>query len=340
MSKSNVYLLIVFAAQLGLGALTWTTCDALPEEAGEKRLLNFGLGDITAVEIIEKSYKETDPPKKISLEKKDGNWVVASAGGYPADGDKISGVLNKLIDLKVKDPIATDAANHESLKVGSKAYGRKVAIKTGATAKTLVIGSGAGGSVHVRFDGEADVFRARGLSVWSVSAGVSSYIDTTYIDVDADALHAVTVVNEKGHLTFTKDGGGSWVLGELPEKEALDQDKVKRFIDKVVSLNLKEPIGQEISPAFGLDSGAAVQLDYTEEGASQTIRFSIGGKKDDTSYFAKADGNDFVVSVSKSSVENLINKDALDFKAAEEEDGSGSQANNGTGAVNIPNLAP
>lgn len=317
MSKTNLYLTIMFFAQIGLGALTWTTCESTPEDTGEKELLAFASNDVTALEITEKPYKETDPVKKIALTKKDDNWVVSSAGDYPADKEKVDKVLDKLVSLKAGEPIATNAANHNALKVGDKDYGRKVSLKTKSGDKSLVIGDGPGQSVHVRTDGKPEVYRARGLSVWTLSTSLSSYLDTKYVEVDKDKLNSVTVTNKKGTLSFTKEGD-NWMLAELPPGKKLDQDKVKTFIGEVAKLTFNKPVGKDKKSEHGLDSGTTVRISYTEDDETKTLTYTIGAKKDDSYFYAKADNNDFVVTVSKWSTDEAREKAAEDFVQARE----------------------
>jgi hypothetical protein len=247
-------------------------------------------------------------------------------GEYPAEGSKVTEVLDKLEALEAGEPIAKESANHNALEVGEKAYGRKVTLKSGQEARTLILGQGPGGSVHVRFDGHNEVHRSRGLSVWDIRSGPSGYIDTKFVEVERDKLSGVTVTNEKGRLTFKKEGG-VWQLEELPEGKRLDESKVNTFIDEVARLDLEEPVGREPKPEYGLDHGTGVALTCSEGGESRTMRYTIGAKKDDATFFAKSDGNDFVVTVSKWRTDGVREKAAQDFAkeekaAGEEEKGS------------------
>jgi hypothetical protein len=262
--------------------------------------------------------------------------VVASAADFPADEKKVNEVLDKLVALKAKEPIATQTASHNALKVGEREYGRKVMLKTASETKRFILGDGPGESVHVRFDGKENVYRSRGLSQWAVKANLSGYIDTQYVDVDKDKLTRVTITHEKGTLTFTKQDD-KWTLVELPEGSEIDDVKVNTLMSEVSKFSLNEPVGKEIKPEFGLANGVKVQLDYVEEKepgetdaketdskekVSKSLSYTIGAKKDDTYFYVKADGRDYVVTVSKWSTDQVREKGAADFaKEKKEEDG-------------------
>jgi hypothetical protein len=121
------------------------------------------------------------------------------------------------------------------------------------------------------------------------------------------------VSNAQGRLSFAKQGD-SWTLGELPEGETLDQNKVKAFVNKVSNLNLEEPVGKEMKPEYGLREGAEVFLVSGTEADTVSKRYVIGAQRPgEQSFYAKADDNDWVVAVSKWSAEDTLKKGLADF---------------------------
>ena len=174
--------------------------------------------------------------------------------------------------------------------------------------------------MNLRYRGKNEVYRARGMSVWTINNNVRSYVNTKYVETDKDKLSQVVVSNPQGRLSFAKEGD-KWTLAELPAGETLDESKVKTFINKVSTLNLQEPIGKEATAEHGLSGGAEVFLVGSNEEGTETKRYVIGARRDEQSIYAKADDSDWVVTVSKWSAEDIRNKGAADFaKPAEKKE--------------------
>jgi hypothetical protein len=314
MTKTQKILLGALVLQLGLAAATYLTTRSAAGASAARPFLGVKASDVTGL-VIESGASEAGGGELVDLEKVDGQWVVASGGGFPAKADKVEELVKNLSDLAVHEPISTQPANHAELKVADAEFGRKVTLKTGASEKTFFVGSGDGPGVHLRNAGEPAVYLSRGISAWSVNASARNYVDTKYVEMEKDGLSAVTIVNTKGALTFKK-AGDSWTLAELPEGEALDADKAKAFVARAAKLSLEAPIGKEPKPEFGLGSGAKVTLVGTAEGKPKTVAYLIGSKASDKAYYAKADDSDYVITASKYAAEQLIDKSVADFVKA------------------------
>ena len=338
MTKTQKILIAALLLQIGLAVLTFATTRSAGAGAGAKPFLGIKAADVTDL-VIEAAAQEGGAPERIELAKKDGKWVVASGGDFPAKADKVEELVKNLTELAVRDPISTQAANHAELKVADQEFGRKVQIKAGAAEKTFFVGAGDGPGVHLRFANEAAVYQSRGVSVWSVSASARTYVDTKYVEMDKDKLAAVTVQNAKGLLTFKK-AGDSWTLAELPAGEAIDADKAKAFVAKAARLALEAPVGKEAKPEFGLGAGARVTLVGTADDKPKTLSYLVGAPADDKSFYAKADDSDFFVTVSKYAAEQLLDKAAADFVKPKPKEGGDSDSEPVPGADARPMPRP
>ena len=263
----------------------------------------------------------------VKLTKSDTDWHVASASNYPGKKDKVDEVLKKLLAIKVKSPIATQAANHNALRVGKDTYGKEVVVTAGSDIKKLTVGSGSGSAINVRFSDQNDVFQGRGISEYQLSSAARSYVETQYVKVEPDKVNAFQVTNSKGPLTFRKDGG-KWMLEQLPAGAELDESKVTSFLTSTARVTLDRPIGKEVKPEFGLDSGAKVEIQATVDEKPVTVSYKVGaqaGAADSDGFYVKAGDNDFVVVATKWATEGPRTKGAEDFVKKPE------QAQNGEG---------
>lgn len=318
MNKTHGILLGVLAAQIALAALTWSTGGGLGGRPDPEPLLGFEKGAVTALEITERPTAPDDEAETIRLEKSGDGWVVASAGGFPAKADKVDELVEKLVGIEIRRPVATRKASHNSLRVGEDVWGKKVKITAGGETKELVVGSGPGSTIHVRFAGADEVHRARGVTEYSISARVGSYVETQYVNVETDKLNEIQVTNAHGTLTFRKEGD-QWALAELPAGRELDQSKVKSFASSVARLSLKEPVGKEVKPEYGLDGGTKVVLVATVDDKPKTVTYTVGAEvADANAHYVKADDQDFVVLVSDWATKSAREKRVDDFLVKEE----------------------
>jgi hypothetical protein len=312
MSQMNKILVGLLAAQLALAALTWTSMASRPASSGSRPVFSFDADKVVALRVKARPKSGSDKEETVRLAKKGDQWVVADRDDFPADREKVRKVLDQLVKLKIGVALASNPANHNALKVGERDYDRVVTLETAKDEATVIVGSGPASSVNLRYKGKNEVYRARGISVWAINGSVRGYVDTKYVEADKDKLSQVVVSNERGRLSFAKQGE-KWVLAELPAGETLDENKVKTFINKMTTLNLQEPMGKELKAEYGLTGGAEVFLVGSGDEGTVTTRYVIGAKRDAQSLYAKADDNDWVVAVSKWSAEDIRNKGPADF---------------------------
>ena len=297
MSRTNQILAVALLIQAGLAVfmLSGTTGRASTDA---NVMLDLSADDITELVIEAKPRSDGKVLPPLDLKKQGDGWVVASAGGYPAKIEKIKELTTKLATLKVREPIATNAANHNALNVGEQSFAKKVKIVAGQTSKSLIVGSAKGSSIHARFADQDNVYLARGLSAFALSERPTTYVDTQYVKVD-DAS-AITVTNPGGTIHISKAEGGHYVVQELPADADVDDSRVKSFVNSATNVQLAEPVGKEIKPEYGLDGSTKVEITAGEK----TVSYVIGALKDEK-FYVKADNSDFVVLVSKWAVESL-----------------------------------
>lgn len=301
------------AVQALLAVVMWQTGGRAPGQT-PKPLLGFEEAAITGIEITGKPGVD-GTAESVKLTKSGSDWVVASAGNYPAKKEKVDEVVKKLAAMKVKSPLATQAANHNALRVGKETFGKELVVTAGSETKKLVIGSGSGTSINVRLAESNDVFQGRGLTEYQVSNTARTYVETQYIKADTDKVTALVVTNAKGTLTFRKEGD-KWALEQLPPGAELDESKVTGFIGSAVRLNLDRPIGKDVKPEMGLDAGVKVQIEATDGDKPVSLAYTVGaqaGAADSDGHYVKSKDNEFVVAATKWATESVRTKGADDF---------------------------
>lgn len=317
LNSTHSKLLALLAFQTALGAWTHLGDDG-GAPVGSKPLLALKVDEVTALEIASKPLDDADP-EAVRFERKDDGWVVATAGNFPAKTDKVEEVLGKILGLKVQKPIATSKANHNALRVGTRDYDKTVKIEAGGGAHELVMGSAKGSAIHVRKKTEDAVHYARGLTTWALSDQVSGYVDTAYVEVPADELVEVHLKNQHGQLSLVKDADGDWTLDPAPPGVPLKTTELRTFAAKAAKLTLSDPVGKTIDEAYGLGEKAVVVRLVREakaEGEEEPERSETSyrlGVEEDGKVYAKAASSEYVVKVSKWSVEKLLDAQFTEF---------------------------
>ncbi len=311
MNTTNKVLAGLFAAQAVLVALTWSAGSDGPDDDAAP-LIEAKKEDVGKLVITGKPAKAGETPDSVTLVRKGEGWVVGTADDFPADTKKVDEVLDKLLDARVRAPVANNKANHNALEVGDRAYAKKVELTIDGKPQAFVVGNAKGTSVHVRRADQDAVYLARGVSAWGLSERVRSYVDPDYVKVEEPT--EVQVTQGTRSITVVKDDKGDWRVNELPADADVDQSRVRSFVSSARSVQLAEPVGKTVEPAYGLGDEATVVTLRKEDG--ETI-YRIGAADDDA-FYVKAEGNDYVVKVNKYAVETLTTQTPDKFiKSAE-----------------------
>ena len=79
-------------------------------------------------------------------------------------------LLDKLLGMRVRRPIATQPSSHNSLKVGEREHGRRVRVEAGEARYELYVGAGQGGDVR-----HVEPSRSMPLNRYVVVAQIDSF---------------------------------------------------------------------------------------------------------------------------------------------------------------------
>lgn len=271
--------------------------------------------------------------EKVTLLSKGGRWTVEEAGGFPADAQKVSKLLDDLRGLKVRNPVVSSSRYHSTFKVKEDQPEARIRIwddAAGEPKADLMLGTSPNyRTTHVRRAGEDPIYEVRGLATYDIRADRGTWIEKKLVDVPEAALVGLSLTNAKGSFELEKQDG-AWVV-RSPENlkgRKLDQEKVAALIRSATPLRLADAAGALDEQAQGLASPAAtLKLRWTpapaaaEAGepaapaAPQELVLRVGGKvegKDDQRYVT-ASGFDYAGTIWDSSVEKLLSEQVADL---------------------------
>lgn len=324
MNRLNQILIVILALQFALGAVIFWPRTVSSEGGSGPLLVDFTAADVVSLIISDQEGNRVD------LAKTGDEWVLPKAGDYPADGGKITPVLDKIEGIKTSRLVTQTDASHKRLKVAGDEFNRllEITLKDGSTHK-LFLGSSAGaGATHVRADGQSEVYLTSELASWEVSPQASAWIDTLYFSVPQTTTVAMTLENQNGKFEFEK-AGESWTMKGLAGDETFNEANLTTLLNQATSVRLTDPLGKEEQPSYGLDQPLAVVTLKTRDGdREETHVLRIGAKSEEgNNFFAGSSDSPYYVQVSEFTGNNFVAKTRDDFIQPPPTPESGAESN-------------
>ena len=184
MSKKNTWLVALLGFQIAFfGILGWVSASRQHSRIEPTKLLAGWQPD-----QIKKIRIEDPEGASVVLERKDKDWSLPEAGGYPAARENDERVLANLTGLESSYEVTKSPDHHEELKVG-KQFERKVTLVGDAGSKVLLVGTtGKGGMIHYRLGDSPTVYAGEGVRSWDLATRVSEWADKKYFEVDKNKV--------------------------------------------------------------------------------------------------------------------------------------------------------
>lgn len=306
MKRHNQILIGVLVLQIALGVFVfWPKSTGAVES--EPLFSELEVSDIFALAIADAEGNS------VRLEKVDGDWVMPGADNYPAQVDKITPFLEKLIELTTDRLVTRTDASHARLQVAADDFVRRVEIVTTDGEKhTVYLGSSPRyGALHFRMKGQDEAYLTSDLTTWEANAEASAWVDAAYVSFPQADVYRMRLENANGSFEFEKGGDGTWTMTDLADDETLDQTQVTALLRRVASVNLTRPLGKEEQPAYGLDEPNAVAVLET---MTDTLTLRVGAKVDEGGgYVVKSSQSPYYVEVAESAVAALVENEREAF---------------------------
>jgi hypothetical protein len=304
MNRRNQILSALLLVQVVIGVVIfWPK----PATAGEAPVFpDQAPEDVVALTIEDGEGDQT------TLRRTEDGWVLPEAGDYPAQGDRVTPVLEDLLSLSTGRLITRNPVSHRQLQVAEDEFVRRIELTWADEAtETFYLGSSPSyGATHFRLAGEDETYLTDEVSVWDIKATSSTWVDTTYLSVPQEELTQVTLENAHGTMTFVKNEEGRWAITKVGPGEEPNVSQASALVNKASRVTLARPLGREEEPDYGFDDPNAVVTLETEE---ETITLLVGAQIPDVGYVVKASTSPYYVSVAEMAVNALIDKDPQAF---------------------------
>jgi hypothetical protein len=275
--------------------------------ASEPLFPDLEAGDIAALSIVDADGNS------IVLRQVSGDWVLPDADDYPAQADKITPLLDKIVGLTTGRLVTRTDASHKRLQVAPDDFVRRIDFEAAGGAKhALYLGSSPTyGATHFRVGGQSETYLTSDISTWEAKADAASWVDTAYLSVPQDDITKMTLENSNGTFTFVKGDEDNWAMDGLAADETLDESKVTTLIQRAATVSMIQPLGKEEQAAYGMDEPNAM---VTLETGDRTITLRVGAQDTtDNSYVVISSESPYYVRVSEYSVKDFVEKAHDDF---------------------------
>jgi hypothetical protein len=308
MNRRNQILSAVLAVQLVLAVVVfWPRSTAAGAEAGPL-LENFSPGDVVSLTI-----KDADG-NQITLAKDSDSWVLPEADNFPANGEKVSSLLDNIGKLQTDRLVTRTQSSQKRLQVADDDFVRLVelTLADGQAHKVYLGSSPSSGATHVRADNQSETYLTADVRTYDVGASGTSWVDTQYYTVPTTSTLSLSLKNANGEFEFDQASDGTWTLKGLSGDEQFKQSTFDTLLTQATSLRMVEPIGKEKQASFGLDKPQALVTIKTQGG--QTYTLAVGAKEEDSNnYVAKWSESPYYVRVAQYTAETFVNKTRDDF---------------------------
>ncbi len=312
MNRANRILLLLLAAQVVVLAGTRLISG---RGRGPAKVHKLFEGRIDPKAVTRVSIAAADG-KTIVLERRGNDWVLASAGSYPALANKVSDLLSKWPELRAGAPVTDKPAHQRALEVHPESFQRRITFaQAGKPDLVVVMGNSAGlKDVHVRLADEARVYLVKDLSSYDAGTTPGDWVPTEYFKVDRDKVVSLTLRNAEGELKLKRGADKKWALEEAAdESPKLKESEVDALLSSATSVALQEPVGDRLEPRFGLDKPAATLTLVTDPKEKSPYVLQIGAKEGDA-YYAKSSTSRFVVRLGAWAAETFTKKKLADLE--------------------------
>ncbi|HSJ52808.1 MAG TPA: DUF4340 domain-containing protein [Anaerolineae bacterium] len=305
MTRLNQVLAGLLVVQLILAAvLFWPRAAGSSGEAGEPLFPGLEADQVVALTIT------GDEGQSIKLARAEGRWVLPEAGDYPVLEANVTTLLQGIAGLEAERRVTQTSGSHARLQVAGDEFNRRVEIELAdGTRHVLYLGSSPSfGALHVRAEGQDDVFLTSDLTAENAGVGATDWVEPTYFSVPSADVVAMTLENANGTFQFTKEGE-QWTMAGLEGEESLDATRFQTLLSRTTSVSLVAPLGTEELPEYGLDAPSAVVSIETAGDAPKTYVLTVGAQdEEDNSYVVKSSESPYYVRVSEFAVNELVTR--------------------------------
>jgi hypothetical protein len=300
--RKSTLLLVVLA--LGLGGFVYyyefkRTPPPKKAEDESKPAFSFHAEDVKSLEFARSG-------QTISIEKRDGKWLITQPVETRADASVIEGIATELARARISRTLPASPDRLAAYGLTSPEVTLDLRLQNGAKHQ-VKLGSKdyTGVSVYGIVDGNKDVALLPAALLSEIDKPLDDLRDRSVLDVTSDDVAAFTLKGPSGEIAAVRRDSG-WKL-EKPRAVAADTSQIESLLAQVTAAKMAGVESEDAAhlSKYGLENPS---LSFEARTKTGEVRKLIFGKKAGSDYFARDTSRPMVFRAS----ENLHKK--LDVK--------------------------
>lgn len=269
---------------------------ALVYVTGFEKKSNISLGKFITQDITtgDKIVIEVDQ-KKLSLEKKAGNWVISDKQDFPADEVKLKTLIQEFSNVNKTDLVGSSAETQKTLKVLDNDFMRKVDFLKGnqPVAEVIFGNSSSFKRIYSRLKGTNEIYELP-INEYQLSIDPMDWVKRDILkisgEIKAFTLNDISLRNENGQ----------W-LGDKVLPENISQEETAKIISRLTNLGYDHVMFDLKPEEF---TKISKFLEFTIDNG-QPITFTFAGPYQTEYLLLKVSDKPFYFKVLKSKVDGL-----------------------------------
>ncbi len=291
--KDQVY--ARFLPRNGVYTLSDKTAEFLtlrPNDLRDRHLVRIDSDNLDRIHIQPAGKPE------VVLARKGESWTIASANNLPANGEEVRRLVSTLNEQLVTNFVADTASDlatygldHPSLQLTFSSFASENTAETGAGEHpflTLSFGKIEGENIDARVGEEPFIVALNRQILANIWTEPSQWQELSVFKFKPSEITHFARVTDKEE-PFTRTGPESWKADK--GSVAADNSDIRSLVNTLASLRAVRWVGAT-TPAQGFDDAAMVLTFATAKDPKNLNKLTIGGKTENSMWYAKVDGRD------------------------------------------------
>ncbi len=250
------HLLIIFVVLLGIVLISLPGKNNKKNRSFKSNLTEFDTAEVTSLSIFPKSEEEI-----ISLEKKNGKWLVTDQNGtYNADANQVKNMLVTISSLKAKRLAAKGKEKWKEFEVTDSLGTRVKVLKEKKTLADIYIGKFSykqppqNGNPYmqrqqgtmesfVRLAKEKDIYAVDGFLSMTFNRSASQFRDRTISNIDKNKIDRISFSQPNDNFDLIKRDS-TWMLDGLNA----DSTSIANYISSISNLRSGNFLSENSKP--------------------------------------------------------------------------------------------
>jgi hypothetical protein len=250
---------------------------------------------------------------QVVLQKKDGSWLLPEYFDVPADGAKVSALLDRLGSLKRGLPIATSESALRRFRLLDSDFERRLQLSAGGKALgTVYFGSSPGPRKSDARTAEDRAVYAVDLPTYELPTELGAWLDPDLLKGDSGKAVEIDLQPagaSQGPIQLLRQKGTdkqpeTWTDPALKADQHLDSAHAASLAQDLAQLRIEAVLGSAAKPEWQQDH-PAVTLSFKDD-KSQSIQWTLSRPTGGDFYVLKSSAHPWFFSISTAAGKQLL----------------------------------